>query len=658
MKKVFLNCLIIAAIALMAVAVTSCKRKGSADVKSLKTSGEVKLLESIIDNDGSATKFEYDAQNRIVKLLNEYNETYTLTYSGNDLVKIERTPNDNDGEKYFDIKGNTITIEGRGWGDTLTVNKDGYIGKWTGADHQDRSEIAFQYQHGNVTKRTTVNINDEHDERFELTSEYKYDDKRSPFYNNKTPKWFLQWYFIYRLEFGLNNNVTERYTDSSSTNKTYASYIYEYDNDGLPTKQTTTETELDSSKTTYVTAFTYLGEAGSPPDSEISPTTEAEKVVDPDVVTGAFNGVITAHVENGSALNSRIKELYAAEFYVWSGTEKVYNRVPVSGTYVNSGFTVTLPEKPDTKYLSTVEDTFGYHAENASDKNANIFKVNEIHGLDRNGSLAAAFKLYEIQGDDDDAFEYYVSFYYADRDVLIYWGGEDGAHVNLNLKKGWNKVYTREHILTGNFDRTTVPPECNVKWRLLSERLELSHTVEFRDEKIPMTVYGDYDYSKNEGILDRLVFTYKGATQTVPLTGIGFWNRDTVFDLISVNDYNFDNYMDIAVNTSGSAYNTADNIFLYDPQTKGYIYHEELSELIGVWIDGETQTIKTHMKGGHAGMLYNASEYKWENGQLTLVSTSNQDYDDSLELYILKTRTLQDGVWIEKTETFKEEDFM
>ncbi|MDR0442532.1 MAG: hypothetical protein LBH44_03900 [Treponema sp.] len=81
-----------------------------------------------------------------------------------------------------------------------------------------------------------------------------------------------------------------------------------------------------------------------------------------------------------------------------------------------------------------------------------------------------------------------------------------------------------------------------------------------------------------------------------------------------------------------------------------------MSGLPTVWIDDETQTVKSHGKGGHAGLIYYYREYKWEYGQLMLMCSENQDYDEELDAYIRITRTLQNGVWIEQTETVWIED--
>jgi hypothetical protein len=99
-------------------------------------------------------------------------------------------------------------------------------------------------------------------------------------------------------------------------------------------------------------------------------------------------------------------------------------------------------------------------------------------------------------------------------------------------------------------------------------------------------------------------------------------------------------------------------LHLQSKRKKNY-YQEELSSLATVWADAETQTVKSHGKGGYAGWIYYHKEFKWENGQLTLICQEDQEYDNDLELYIRETRTLQnDGTWVEQTENIQGEDYL
>jgi hypothetical protein len=178
-----------------------------------------------------------------------------------------------------------------------------------------------------------------------------------------------------------------------------------------------------------------------------------------------------------------------------------------------------------------------------------------------------------------------------------------------------------------------------------------------------MTVYytyeGDYGDGEPYYVIDSLTFEYDGKNHTISLDDVSekfpFEDPDD-FGLIEVTtDYNFDNYMDITILSGRGAYHSWSDIFIYNPQEKKYYYQAELSKEPDIWIDAETQTVKVHGKGGHAGLIYYYKEFKWENGQLTLICQEDQEYDEGLELYIRETRTLQNGEWIHRSALIGED---
>jgi hypothetical protein len=246
MKKFVSNYLIIATVAFSAI-FTSCKEKEVAKEPSLltetaentdnrkllengKESGNVKLLESITDDNGNViAKFEYDEQNRIVKI-----DDKMITYDDN-LVTV--------GNKKFVIKDSTVTV-GK---ETLILNKDGYLvsrkdPNRTGI-YEDKKgkgnfkECAYlekyEYQDGNLTQETD---NSGDIELFYGTfRNYQYDSKQSPFSNCNTPKWLLQ--YLVEPYYASKNNVIACQSGGGDYHIPTV-YKYEYDSDGFPTKLT------------------------------------------------------------------------------------------------------------------------------------------------------------------------------------------------------------------------------------------------------------------------------------------------------------------------------------------------------------------------------------------------------------------------------------
>jgi len=202
-----------------------------------KGGGSVKLPECITDADGRLLqKFEYDKQNRIVKIVSKtysvadgelvaWNaNTVTITYDTDDKITLEEVIT----KEYAQDKETHSVKKINAGTDTSTLNNEGYV-----------------YKDGNLIKETDgVNI-----------SEYSYDDKKSPFSNCKNPEWLLRTFGVFS---NLNkNNILNEYTSGGeiSFSKTYK---YEYDREGFPTK-ITEETYVEGEEQTDTTYYTYYG---------------------------------------------------------------------------------------------------------------------------------------------------------------------------------------------------------------------------------------------------------------------------------------------------------------------------------------------------------------------------------------------------------------
>ena len=229
----------------------------------------VKLLSSIVKHDGDYQKFEYDSEHRISKILWYVNgETTprwsdTYTYSGNNIkrVSVEAEYPDGGTTNEFIKSGNTVTS--KWWynsdpadvrtGNTFTLTGDGLLSKVVSAILDLVFESSFQYQGGNLTTWMSK------EELFEETTNegvttFKYDAKNAPFVNCQTPKWLLVWLFDY--EIGIHNNAIEMSLLNDAGDESKLFFAYEYDDDGYPTKKTSSYTE-GVFEDTWVTRFTY-----------------------------------------------------------------------------------------------------------------------------------------------------------------------------------------------------------------------------------------------------------------------------------------------------------------------------------------------------------------------------------------------------------------
>ena len=152
-------------------------------------------------------EFEYDEQNRITNIAGETNYDdidQTLGYDGDDVVSIL------DGEGVLIIPkpaDNIITLTGEEeygtWTQTYELNEQGYLSYFLEEDH---FSLTYEYQDGNVVKVTKRD--DYGSKDIQRITTYTYDNNKSPFYNCKTPKWFLFAYFIMEIPFANQNNIT------------------------------------------------------------------------------------------------------------------------------------------------------------------------------------------------------------------------------------------------------------------------------------------------------------------------------------------------------------------------------------------------------------------------------------------------------------------
>ena len=230
MKRVVLNYLVIAAISVV-VASTSCSNE------------KIQLPESLTYKDGRTEQYEYDNENRIAKILYYEKEgiltfSNTITYSGNDFIKsVITTKSDSDfaATVEYSKSGNKIavTIKNNDRDSTETaiidLDNDGFPTKYEVKSDEVSSVSVFETHGGNLTKHSYKVIRG--NVTLEGSSDCKYDNKKSPFFHCKTPKW---WWILSEKCMSTQNNVIER----SNSNGEKVEYKYEFDNAGYPTKCT------------------------------------------------------------------------------------------------------------------------------------------------------------------------------------------------------------------------------------------------------------------------------------------------------------------------------------------------------------------------------------------------------------------------------------
>ncbi|MDR3013479.1 MAG: hypothetical protein LBU70_09785 [Chitinispirillales bacterium] len=424
----------IAALALTATIILCLTGCGGREQQAATSSGAVKLLESIIRGEMSKVRFEYDDRNRIVKMryyegVGFHTHTATITYSDDGSVKIA------DDVPFlaasFVRDGNTITVGSNVYPhETITVNRHGYIVKSERSGSGWSDIRTYDYQRDNLTKLTTNRVSDI--EEF-FVVEYEYDNKKSPFFHCNTPKWLLQFLFSDPSNnFGLNNNIVE----AKSSNGLLQQYVFEYDSEEFPTKRTLIGENPEE------ILFTYRGDtenifSETETGGEQAATAEQGQHGDNNLASGAFDGVITAQVENGDELNSIVSEVRVIFIPEDLGSiqRKNETQLTVIGKYSNGNFTLTLPETLPDLYTYQIGHYFLNDTPLVSDKLARIYRVDRVLAFG-SGEQIGYFHKTESWG------YFAVNFWYTDRDITITGMDTDGIYnYSISLKRGWNKIY-------------------------------------------------------------------------------------------------------------------------------------------------------------------------------------------------------------------------
>ena len=307
----------------------------------------------------------------------------------------------------------------------------------------------------------------------------------------------------------------------------------------------------------------------------------------------------------------------------------------------------------------------------------NIYSYNMEYEYDEDGFATLAARFWTDGGEEDYNITKYIyrgrsRKIFIDDDIDPIKMGGRVAELNSQLNQGTGDAlaiieeYLKIHETAETLSEINRKKFETEKWSWFRgyedeiyspEDFKYVQTVEFSDQSIPITVFRKPVKSEffNGISVYKLEFVYDGSQKVINATGD--FNEEMILTDIITNDYNFDNYMDVGILYTPGSSNSFYLTFLYDPNTKKYVYNKELSDLSYVYPDKETQTVRYHMKGGHAGAIYNAGEYEWRNGKLTHIVSIDQDYDDESEKYIRTTKTLQnDGKWDEKTESFTYEE--
>ena len=130
--------------------------------------------------------------------------------------------------------------------------------------------------------------------------------------------------------------------------------------------------------------------------------------------------------------------------------------------------------------------------------------------------------------------------------------------------------------------------------------------------------------------------------------GLGMFSR-TEMNYVTPEsiDLNFDGHLDLRLLAfAGGTGNVGYNYWLYDPESRQFIYEPILSGR-NVVADPTKLELRSGWKGGHAGNIYQYETFRWIDRALVLVSRVRQDWSSEKNCYVRQVFESKDGELVE-----------
>ena len=113
---------------------------------------------------------------------------------------------------------------------------------------------------------------------------------------------------------------------------------------------------------------------------------------------------------------------------------------------------------------------------------------------------------------------------------------------------------------------------------------------------------------------------------------------------ISAVDLDFDGYGDLAFVAMLSLSGSISEYWRFDPAAGRF---QPLGPHDTFQVDSARRELVTHVRGGHAGLLWTAERYRFVRGRLARVRAEEQDWSDAAQAYVHTVRELRGDSLVE-----------
>jgi len=229
--------------------------------------------------------------------------------------------------------------------------------------------------------------------------------------------------------------------------------------------------------------------------------------------------------------------------------------------------------------------------------------------------------------------------YYTQTDFLQVKGKLDRSTSKFTLAESVYNWKKQEEQITGYFEGTTSGNAVNGTWFNKDRTKKYNFTLS-TDEK-PSIIKSLSDNSKTEDelvVTDTIVVRFNDNRKQV-LTGFRS-EVSTGVDYLTLEDINFDGYLDILVVEMTGAKNTPYIYWVFNPQTNKFVYHEELAATDPV-VDVQHQQIVSDWADGAA--IHGTDKYIWSAGDAKFYLIESTETDLSTNKTTVKKYKVENG---------------
>jgi len=192
--------------------------------------------------------------------------------------------------------------------------------------------------------------------------------------------------------------------------------------------------------------------------------------------------------------------------------------------------------------------------------------------------------------------------------------------------------------------RDAIPWRFKASDKNVEENTKNKHVFKYKiHPDLKLMTFVLYDCPKNKFEIEKIEIYSKNVSTPFQIIG-RYWAPLPLFKKerrLEALDMNFDGYKDIRLmQEQGATGNIRYHVWLYNPKTRRFDYHQEYGDLCSFSYDPKTKVISTFSKGGHKSNIHSSETYKIINDKLTMVTKYKQEYNrkDDNYLYTLWKR--------------------